>query len=77
MPRELTGYRDEVAYIISVLGNKGWYSTAEIAKLDYGEAENQRERRSHMESVRNRYKITDGGLTQCALARKRALIAYQ
>lgn len=75
MAKELPGYRDELEYIISRLGNKGWYTTDEISRLDCGEAEDPKTQKKNLRTVRARYQITDGGLTPAALARKRALLS--
>lgn len=74
MPREIDGYRDEIAHIISVLGDKGFYSTAEIALLDYGPTDDPVLHAKHMRSTRSRYSIdsSNRGMTRAALARKRA-----
>lgn len=74
MPRELSGYRDEIEHIISVLGDKGFYSTSEIALLDYGPAPDPQTHKANLRSVRIRYGIDarNRGLTRSALARKRA-----
>ena len=74
MSRELEGYRAEMAYIIARLGHKGFYSTAEIAELDFGPAPDAKTKKAHLRAVRSRYGITDRGLTITALARKRVLL---
>lgn len=74
MSRELEGYRAEMAYIIERLGNKGFFSTAEIAELDFGPAPDPKVKKAQLRTVRNRYGITDRGLTISALARKRVLL---
>lgn len=71
MSRELDGYRDELEYISSVLGRKGFYSTYEISVLDCGEPTTKNEYFKNMKTVRNRYNITERGLTASQLARKR------
>lgn len=71
MPRELDGYRDEMESIISVLGRKGFYTTAEIALLDFGEAPDAKTRAANLRAVRRRYGIQNRGLTIAALAKKR------
>lgn len=71
MPRELDGYRDELEYISSVLGRKGFYTTYEISVLDCGEPASRSDYFNNLRKVRNRYGITDRGLTASQLARKR------
>lgn len=71
MSRELEGYRAEMAYIIERLGHKGFYSTAEIAELDFGPAPDPKAKKAQLRTVRSRYNITEGGLTISTLARRR------
>ena len=75
MSRELEGYRDEMAFIIERLGYKGFYSTAEIAELDFGPAPDAKTRKANQRTVRARYNITESGLTISSLARKRVLMS--
>lgn len=74
MSRELEGYRDEMEFIIKTLGYKGFYTTTEIAELDYGPAPDAKTRAKNQRSTRARYNIQNGGLTISALARKRVLL---
>lgn len=70
--REKDRFREELAFITERLGRKGFYSTREIAFLDYGEPADKKEMLKTMRTVRNRYGITAGGMTAVQLAHKRA-----
>lgn len=70
--REKDGFREELAFITERLGKKGFYSTREIAFLDYGELGDKKDAYVKMRAVRNRYGITEGGMTAVQLAHKRA-----
>lgn len=72
MSKELENYRIEMEYIIERLGNKGFYSTTEIAALDYDGDYLRDNRQTALRATRKRYGITERGLPMAALARKRA-----
>ncbi len=72
MARELENLRMEMEYIIERLGNKGFYSTQEIAELDYDGEYLRKSRQAALRATRRRYGITERGLPMAALARKRA-----